>query len=62
MSFPDAAACAAHRRSAERVPDAELQHVLLYALRKLLNDCAGRDPALYVRVFYQVTTAALADH
>ncbi|XP_045451767.1 diphthine--ammonia ligase [Melitaea cinxia] len=54
VSFPDAAACAAHRRSAERVPDAELQHVLLYALRKLLNDCAGRDPALYVRVFYQV--------
>ncbi|XP_047533818.1 diphthine--ammonia ligase [Vanessa atalanta] len=55
VSFPDAEACARHKRSAGGMSAADLDDVLEYALRKLLNDCT-RDPlpALYVRIFYQV--------
>ncbi|XP_026494631.1 uncharacterized protein LOC113399662 isoform X2 [Vanessa tameamea] len=57
VSFPDAEACARHKRSAGGMSAADLDDVLEYALRKLLNDCT-RDPlpALYVRIFYQVSS------
>ncbi|XP_069359806.1 uncharacterized protein [Maniola hyperantus] len=56
VSFPDAAACDRHRTHAANISRTDLEAVLDYALRKLLNDCHEREPcpALYVRIFYQV--------
>ncbi|XP_061376883.1 uncharacterized protein LOC116770905 [Danaus plexippus] len=58
VSFPDAASCDRHRASATHMTIQDLEGVMEYVLRKLLNDCHKDDtndePALYVRIFYQV--------
>ncbi|CAK1543026.1 unnamed protein product [Leptosia nina] len=57
--FPDEATCQSHRDLAATMSREELDAVLEYALKKLLNDCQQRDtdPALSVRIFYQVWSA-----
>ncbi|XP_045522141.1 diphthine--ammonia ligase isoform X1 [Pieris brassicae] len=57
--FPDEATCRSHRELAASMSREDLEAVLEYALKKLLNECQQResDPALSVRIFYQVWSA-----
>ncbi|XP_049874929.1 uncharacterized protein LOC126373018 [Pectinophora gossypiella] len=59
LSFPSAEACGQHRARAQQMSSEELEEVLTYALRKLLNDCRDQEPcpAVKIRILYQVWSA-----
>ncbi|XP_068627850.1 uncharacterized protein [Battus philenor] len=59
LTFPNEEACNSHRALASQMQRSEIEEVLEYALKKLLNDCYDREPqpAVKLRVFYQVWSA-----
>ncbi|CAK1582896.1 unnamed protein product [Parnassius mnemosyne] len=59
LTFPNEEACKSHRTLASQMQCSEIEEVLEYALRKLLNDCYDREPlpAVKLRIFYQVWSA-----
>ncbi|KAI5646299.1 endoribonuclease l-PSP domain-containing protein [Phthorimaea operculella] len=59
LSFPSEEACASHCDTARRMTVEQLEQVLEYALKKLLNDCreVAAQPAVKMRVLYQVWSA-----
>ncbi|KAL0878590.1 hypothetical protein ABMA27_003673 [Loxostege sticticalis] len=59
LSFASEDACRSHRARAALMSQDELEDVLEYALKKLLNDCQEKEPcpAVKLRIFYQVWSA-----
>ncbi|KAM3962015.1 uncharacterized protein ACR2FA_003909 [Aphomia sociella] len=59
LSFPSEEACQSHRRLATQMSREDLEAVLEYALRKLLDPTRDTEssPAVKMRIFYQVWAA-----
>ncbi|XP_052750359.1 uncharacterized protein LOC113514122 [Galleria mellonella] len=59
LSFPSEEACHSHRELASQMRREDLEAVLEYALKKLLNDTreAESSPAVKMRIFYQAWSA-----
>ncbi|CAH2041533.1 unnamed protein product, partial [Iphiclides podalirius] len=57
LTFPNEEACNSHRALASQMTTSEIEEVIKYALRKLINDCREPQPAVKLRIFYQVWSA-----